>query len=131
MANLRVPVLIVFGERETTVLGAAGGTPKTDTMVRQYESAAAPKLLVGVADARHVEFGGAGKASLRPAAAGPPSADKVRATDPVIRATNAYLLPFFRRYLRDDPAAEKQLAARAEGLFLFRCDLAPATRPAP
>ena len=122
-AGVRIPLLLIFGEEEGVVLGDLQGPRKTPSMVRQYESAGPPKLLVGIRGARHLHFGGAGSTSRAALRGGPPPSAHVRAVDPVIRTTNAYLVAFFRRYLIGDPAAETRLKAKSPEVFLFRCNL--------
>ena len=122
-ADIRIPLLLVFGEKETVVLGDLQGPRKTSVMKSQYEAARPPKVLVGIRGARHLHFGGAGTTSRAALRRGPPSSAHVRATDPVIRTTNAYLVAFFRRYLAGDRTAEKRLKAGSPELFLFRCNL--------
>ena len=122
-ANIHVPLMLVFGEEESVVLGDVDGPRKTPSMTRQYESANSPKLLVGIKGARHMDFGGAGTANRTAARGGLPSSAQVRATDPVIRTTHTYLVAFFQRYLAGNVVAEKDLKTKSAEVFLFKCDL--------
>jgi predicted dienelactone hydrolase len=120
-ANVRVPVMIVFGERETVRLLDPTSPSKTEGMKRTYQVANAPRYLVGIAGAGHMQFGGAG-ASARTAGPGGPSSARVRAEDPVLGPVNRYCVAFFRRYLKDDGAAAAVLAQPGPGVFLFEAD---------
>jgi len=123
-ANVRVPILLIFGEAETAALGDPASGRKTATLLRQYEAARAPKVLIGITGARHLDFGGAGTSNRTALPGRRVTTAKVRATDPVISTTNAYLLAFFRRYLNGDATAGKRLERKAKQVFLFRRDLA-------
>ena len=107
MGGVRIPIMLVFGEEETVVLGQVGGPRKTASMELQYEAAQPPKFLVGIRGARHLDFGGAGAGNRTAGPGKVLSSAKVRAEDPVIRTVNTYLVAFFQRYLCADGAAEK------------------------
>ncbi len=121
--NVEVPLLIIFGEREHTILGDSS-SPLKEPFVRQiYARANPPKVLVGISNAVHLHFGGAG--AIGPGQRGGivPSTAQVRREDAITRATNEYLVAFFRRYLCGDRAAEQRLTSRGPGVYLHAADL--------
>ena len=124
IGRLRVPVMIVFGELETTVLGDETSPRKTTGMKRAYELARAPKFLVGIAGAKHLHFG-AGGASMRTTKRVLRTTD-VCASDPVMGPTCHYVLAFFRRYLQGDRGAKGDLLRKDPRLFVHQAD--PGTR---
>ena len=120
ISRLRVPVMIVFGELETIVLGDETSGRKTAGMQRNYERAHAPRFLVGIQGARHLHFGAAG-AAVR-------GIRRLRTTDvadddPCMAPTCHYVLAFFQRYLNGDRRAEQVLLRKDDRLFLHKTDL--------
>jgi len=124
-ANIKIPVMMIFGEKETVALLDRTTPPKTDGMLREYETANPPKFLVGIRGARHLDFGPTGVLGGRPRGDSTSSAE-VRRNDPVAATVNRYSIAFFRRYLKDDLSAEAVLTAPTRETFLFRAD--PGTR---
>jgi len=119
--NVKIPLMMIFGEQETIVLLDAASGSKTEGMVRDYERAHAPKYLVGIKGARHLDFGGAG-VSQREHPGGEFSTAQIRAADPVIGTVNRYCLAFFRRYLLGDRSVEAALSAAEPNVFLLKAD---------
>lgn len=122
-ANVTIPLMLVFGEEETLVLLDRRSPRKAEGMIRDFESANPPKLLVGIKGARHLDFGGAGVGNRRLRAA--TSSAAVRTTDPVLGTVNRYCITFFRRYLLGDQAAEAALTRPEPHAFLLRAKLHP------
>jgi len=123
MANIRIPILLIFGEEETVVLGEAAGPRKQSAMLKEYEAARPPKILIGIKGAQHLDFGGAGTANRRLRGNEPLVSAHVRTEDVVIRTTNERCLAFFQRYLKGDREAERRLTAEGEAISLMRHDL--------
>lgn len=121
ISRLKIPVMIIFGEEETTVLLDRGSSKKTEGMKQDYELANPPKFLVGVKGAKHLNFGGAGIFNAKMGRTF--STREVRLKDPVTSVTNKYCVAFFRRYLSGDRDAEKYLTKSDPRLFLFEADL--------
>jgi len=134
-ANIKVSVLMIFGEMETMALLDTTTPLKTEGMVRDYGTANAPKFLVGVRGVNHLDFGPTGVVGSHPGT-GTVSMAQVRRDDPCARAVNHYEVAFFRRYLKNDRSAEGDLTAPTADTFLFRADLGdgravPVPREAP
>jgi predicted dienelactone hydrolase len=122
-ANIEIPVMFVFGEEETVVLGDPSSGPKLAGMLRNYESANPPKFLIEIRGARHLDFGGAGVSRREKGAAATAfSTAEVRNNDRVIGTVNHYCIAFFRRYLLSDPAAEDALKTSGPNLVLLKHD---------
>jgi len=121
--NIHVPLLVIFGEKETMVLFEGKAGFKTEGMVRDFDRKMnAPKILVGIKNAHHMEFGGAG-ASAKTKARQLPSSAAVRAQDSVISEVNRYAVPFFKRYLSGDRSGEKALKTKGPNTFLLKTEL--------
>ncbi|GEM_PF-2248298 len=120
ISRLKIPVMIVFGEKETMVLLDPTSPGKSEGMKQEYILANPPKFLLGVKGAKHLNFGGAGTFNLKMGKSF--STREVREKDPVTGVVNKYSIAFFRRYLMDDYAAEKILTHSDPRLFLFEAD---------
>ena len=120
--NIKVPLLVIFGEKETMVLFNKETGLKTEVMVNDFGRMHPPKILVGIKDAHHMEFGGAGAFTRLKAKELPPSS-KVRAEDSVISEVNRYTVPFFRRYLSGDRSREEALKKKGPNTFLLKAEL--------
>ncbi len=119
--NVHVPLMLIFGEQESMVLLDPKSGTKTEGMLRDYERAHAPKYLIGVRGAQHLDFGGAG-VSRRERPGAEFSTAEVRAADPVIGTVNRYCVAFFRRHLAGERAAQAALVAPEPAVFLMRSD---------
>lgn len=122
-ADVRIPLMLVFGENETTVFLDPDSSSKTEGMVRDFQTAHPPKVLVGIAAAKHLHFGGAGMSGRRLRSMRQPSSVAVRRNDPVIATVNRYSVAFFRRYLLDDRSAERVLGKQVPEVFLLKAEL--------
>ncbi|NOX97008.1 MAG: hypothetical protein GXO98_02895 [Nitrospirae bacterium] len=118
ISRLKIPVMIIFGEKETMVLLDSRSPPKTEGMKQDYALANPPKFLIGVKGAKHLNFGGAGAFNAKMGKTF--STRDVRFKDAVTGVVNKYCLAFFRRYLMDDYTAEKILTKPDPRLFIFR-----------
>lgn len=121
LANIKVPLMMVFGQKETMALMDNSTPLKTEGMARDYGTANAPKYLVGVAGVNHLDFGPTGVVGSH-SGTGPISMAQVRRDDVCVRAVDHYAVAFLKRYLKDDRSAEADLAAGTADIFLFRAD---------
>ena len=121
LANIRVPLMMIFGEKETMALMDNSTPLKTEGLVRDYGTANAPKFLVGVRGINHLDFGPTGVLGSHPGT-GAIAMAQVRRDDASVRSVNHYAVGFFKRYLKDDRSAEADLAAATPDTFLFRAD---------
>jgi predicted dienelactone hydrolase len=120
-ADIKIPVLIIFGEEETIVLGDRNSGRKTDSMIRDYETANPPKFLVEIKGAQHLDFGGAGVSRREQGGAGGTvSTVDVRNKDRVIATVNHYCIAFFRRYLGGNKSVEKELRTPGPNTVLLK-----------
>ena len=125
-ANVKIPVMIIFGGAETIILGDSRSGSKTEGMIRNYESASPPKFLIEIKGAHHLDFGGAGVSRREQSAGGGPvSTVDVRNNDRVIATVNRYCVAFFRRYLLGDQSAEKILTTQEPNVVLLKYETGP------
>jgi len=123
ITNVRVPLLMIFGQNEHVILLDKSSPRKEPGMIELYEHARPPKVLVGITGGEHLHFGGAGASGPRWGTRAIPTAAEVRQDDPILRPTNYYLLAFFQRYLCDDTEAEQRLKTQIREAYIHRADL--------
>ena len=92
-------------------------------MIELYEHASAPKVLVGIRDAGHLHFGGAGVSAPKWRAGEMPTMAEVRRDDAVLRPTNQYLVAFFQHYLSEDESAEARLKEKLPEAYVHQAEL--------
>jgi len=132
LAQIHVPLMIIFGEKETLVLldKRPNAPLKEKGLKADYEKANPPKFLVGIKEAEHLDFDADGmttRASLQEGGGGEGevySTAEVRENDAVIRTIVRYQFAFWRRYLLDDRIAEELLTTwDKENVYMFEADL--------
>ncbi|NOY81660.1 MAG: hypothetical protein GXP31_11750 [Kiritimatiellaeota bacterium] len=131
LGRIRVPQMIIFGEKETILLldKRPGAPMKEQRVIAYYEKAFPPKVLVGIKGAEHLDFDPDGmmtRGFLRAAARKVRTTAEVRRNDPVTRVIVRFQTAFWRRYLRGDRRAEAQLVSPAgRDVYLFKAELHP------
>ena len=129
VARIRIPLMFIFGEKETIVLldKRPSAPLKEKAVVAEYGAANAPKFLVGIQGAEHLDFDADGmmtRASLRGrgmANRNTYTTAEVHRRDPVIRTILRFQLSFWQRYLLGDKEAERFLRNPDEpGVYLYR-----------
>ena len=111
--GLRVPVMMMYGEAETTAWRAWFLNNKAADTQRAYDNCTVPKYMMEIKGANHFSFcqaifnkkwPGLGQEKARPAA------DVIK----------AYSLAFFRRWLLNDPKADEVLEATSPLFLLYK-----------
>lgn len=133
LRRIRVPQMIVFGEKETILLldKRPDAPMREPRMLAYYERAAAPKVLVGIKGAEHLDFDSDGMTTrgFLPADAASRrirTTAQVRRTDPLTRVIVRFQTAFWRRYLRGDRKAEADLVSPVgKDVYLFKAELRP------
>ncbi len=129
LGRIRVPQMIVFGERETILLldKRPGAPMKAQRVLAYYEKAFPPKILVGIKGAEHLDFDPDGMMTRglpHPAARKVRTTAEVRRNDPLTRAIVRFQTAFWRRYLRGDRKAEARLVSPGgKDVYLFKAQL--------
>jgi len=121
LANIKVPLMMIFGENERMALLDRTTPTKTEGLLRDWRTANAPKYLVGLRGVDHLDFGPTGIIGSH-RGTGTISMEQVRRDDACARSVDHYAVAFFSRYLKDERSAEEDLTSATGDVFLFRAD---------